>query len=321
MKIGITGQSGFIGKHLEQFILSNGISIVPFSKSFFKSCDFLDNFINDCDIVFHLAFKIKGTDHEVIEENLEVTQKLMDSISKTKNKKIIYASSTQENNGTTYGNIKYEVRKRLEKCVNSSGSSICSVLIPNVYGQFARPFYNSSIATFCYQCSKGEKFVLKKDKELNLVYVLDVVNILFDSIKLNSSRCIKIEDTCNVRVSEIIKIIESFKKTYNDIKNIPKFSNKFEFLLFNTYMSYMDVFDFIKFDITYSESKYRSMDFCLSKDKIRRIFFMDGAHINVKNFIQNYEYNISKSFLINLPMLYELTSNSYGNIIEEMHYD
>ena len=57
IKIGITGQSGFVGKHLSnniRFINSN-YSLVDFEDSWFENTKRLDSFVQECDIIIHLS--------------------------------------------------------------------------------------------------------------------------------------------------------------------------------------------------------------------------------------------------------------------------
>ena len=57
IKIGITGQNGFIGKHLYNLIglLPEYYSLIDFQKDFFENEDNLDSFVSKCDVIVHLA--------------------------------------------------------------------------------------------------------------------------------------------------------------------------------------------------------------------------------------------------------------------------
>ena len=56
IKVGITGQSGFIGSHLFNFLgLKDNIKRIPFKRDFFENTEDLENFVSQCDVIIHLA--------------------------------------------------------------------------------------------------------------------------------------------------------------------------------------------------------------------------------------------------------------------------
>ena len=75
MRIGITGQNGFIGYHLTQTIKykHSDYTLVPFQKSFFEEESLLAAFVSSCDVIVHLAGVNRAeTDEEVYEANMKL---------------------------------------------------------------------------------------------------------------------------------------------------------------------------------------------------------------------------------------------------------
>ena len=121
-KVGITGQSGFIGNHILNTLklYPKDFNVIPFEKSFFDNATKLDAFVKNCDVIIHLASLNRHDDLEFLFlVNLELTQKLLDSLERTKSKShVIISSSTQEDLDNCYGKSKKYSRELLERWSN-----------------------------------------------------------------------------------------------------------------------------------------------------------------------------------------------------------
>jgi UDP-2-acetamido-2,6-beta-L-arabino-hexul-4-ose reductase len=94
------------------------------------------------------------------------------------NPEIIFASSQQViwNSDSEYGFV-----KGVEEEIIKKANKWCIFRIPNVYGPGCRPFYNSVIATFCYQISKGESVTIHDPTvKREFIFVDDLVEQLLD---------------------------------------------------------------------------------------------------------------------------------------------
>ena len=85
------------------------------------------------------------------------------------------SSSTQEERDNLYGKSKKEGRETLANWAEENGGKITGLIIPNVFGAFGKPFYNSFIATFCHQLTHGETPTIATDGEVKLIYVQELV--------------------------------------------------------------------------------------------------------------------------------------------------
>jgi UDP-2-acetamido-2,6-beta-L-arabino-hexul-4-ose reductase len=153
VKIGITGQSGFIGYHLSNTIKYKfeKYVLVPFHKSYFEDTSLFDSFVLSCDVIVHLAGVNRAeSEKEVYISNIQINTALKNTLIRTKFKgHLIFASSSQEDSASLYGLSKNESRVFLEQTVNKFGGRFTGLIIPNVFGPFSRPNYNSFVATFC----------------------------------------------------------------------------------------------------------------------------------------------------------------------------
>ena len=100
IKVGITGQGGFIGSHLFNFLGTkmNEIERVSFEKNYFENEIAMQNFVSSCDIIVHIAAINRHEDQKVIyDTNISLVKKLINACEITNSTpKIIFSSSTQE---------------------------------------------------------------------------------------------------------------------------------------------------------------------------------------------------------------------------------
>ena len=246
LKIGITGQNGFIGKHI-----FNSLGLYPdefvriiFEKSFFENSDLMDNFVQQCDVIIHLACLNRHTDSDVLyKTNIALTENLIFSLQRTNSKAyVLFSSSTQERKDNLYGQSKNLSRELLNDWCKKSQGKFTGFIIPNVFGPFGRPFYNSVIATFCYQLIHDETPTINVDDEMSLIYVDELVNVFLKCIREKTSNLIlEVKPTFCIKVSETLSILQKFKDTYLESGTIPDLNSRFELNLFNTFRSFIDI--------------------------------------------------------------------------------
>ena len=245
-KIGITGQSGFVGKHLYNTIglFPEEFARVDFDKSFFEDAEKLDAFVNQCDIIVHLAAMNRHNDPEVIyQTNTGLVKSLVIALERTNSKAhVLFSSSSQEERDNLYGRSKKEGREILSKWAEKSGGTFTGMIIPNVFGPFGHPFYNSVIATFCHQVSRNDTPKIDVDGDMKLIYVGELVSTILEEIRSGKSNPeFIVPHTSESKVSGILNLLNSYKEQYQDQGIIPATPTTFELNLFNTYRCYMDI--------------------------------------------------------------------------------
>lgn len=246
MKIGITGQSGFIGYHVSKTIKYKfeKYVIVPFHKSYFEDTILIDSFVSSCNIIVHLAGVNRAdSDKEVYVSNIKINTALKNALIRTKFKgHLIFASSSQEDSTSLYGLAKKESRIFLQQTLTESGGKFTGLIIPNVYGPFCKPNYNSFVATFCNKILNEEVPEINKDVSIPLIYVGNLTQQIINTIQSKKEIKLKlIEPDIEVKVSEVKTLLKYFKDSYLKGNTIPFFNNPFELSLFNTFRSYIDL--------------------------------------------------------------------------------
>ena len=250
IKIGITGQAGFVGQHIFNTLGLNAEKHerISFENSFFKSEIQLDDFVSQCDVIIHLAAMNRHDDPQVIyDTNVGLVTSLVASLKRTNSKAhVLLSSSIQEERDNLYGKSKKEGRLLLEKWAIENGGKSTGLIIPNVFGPFGKPYYNSVVATFSYQLADGKIPTIAVDGQVKLIYVGELVNVILNEIEEGFSRKetvkkVEIESTSEKKVSELLALLQNYKNQYQDNGEIPAINNNFELNLFNTFRCYMDI--------------------------------------------------------------------------------
>ena len=253
-KIGITGQAGFVGTHLFNFLnLQQNVTCISFEDSFFNDPEKLGAFVLQCDVIVHLAAMNRHADPEVLyQTNINLVKQLitaMETVAVTPH--VIFSSSTQEERDNVYGRSKKEGRSLLVEWSQRNNATFTGLVIPNVFGPFGNPYYNSVIATFSHQLTHGETPVIEVDGTLNLIYVSELVEKIWKIITENKSEPIcLIPFTATKKVSEILELLQKFKSEYFECGIFSALKDQFERNCFNTFRSYIDHKTFFPFHLT-----------------------------------------------------------------------
>jgi UDP-2-acetamido-2,6-beta-L-arabino-hexul-4-ose reductase len=243
MKILVTGAQGFIAKNLiAELQNQNYNEILEYSRD--TETSLLNEYCKVADFVFHLAGVNRPQDQsEFMDGNYGFTSTLLETLKKHQNTcPIMISSSIQAELDNPYGISKKAGEDLIFEYGKVTGAKVLVYRFPNVFGKWARPNYNSAIATFCHNVAHDLPINVNDPSVLmNLVYIDDVVVELINALSGNEN---KVGDSCEVQVvhtitlGEIVELIYSFKKSRED-RTIPNMSNSFTKKLYSTYLSYL----------------------------------------------------------------------------------
>ena len=226
MNIGITGQIGFIGTHLTNTLALSPkkYSLIPFEDEYFDSNAKLEEFVSRCDVIVHLAAMNRHNNPKVIyETNISLVNLLVSALESTKSTPhVLFSSSTQEERNNLYGKSKHDGRKLIEEWAIRNNAKFTGFIIPNVFGPFGNPYYNSFIATFCHQLTHGEQPEIQTDGVVKLIYVGELVAeiyehitaMLYEEMGKTIIDEVKVKHTSENKVSATLNLLKSFKENY-----------------------------------------------------------------------------------------------------------
>ena len=247
MKIGITGMIGFVGTHLrDRLYREQDIEVLPFADEYYEQPENFIEFAKNADVIVHLAGVNRHEPDVVYRKNIELMEKLLEYVDISGNKPyIIFSSSTQIERDNPYGKGKKRAMEILEKWSGENNTPAVSMVVPNVFGDGGKPFYNSVVATFCHQITHNQQPKIDNDGQMTMVYINDLVEDVFQLIKQQPDkyRTEYIKPRVEVKVSEILSLLERFKTSYYDSGTVPTLKSDFERSLYGTFISYMDEAD------------------------------------------------------------------------------
>ena len=164
----------------------------------------------------------------------------MDVLRSTEKKiKIIFTSSTQVNNKSPYGNSKLKSEKILLSLNKKKRNIKLSIFrLPNIFGKWGKPNYNSVVSTFCYQLTRNKKIKINYNKKINLLYIDDLIDEFISVISEKKSTSIRIpKKSFLINVKNLATILSSFKNAVIDTNF--EFNNLNIRNLYSTYISYL----------------------------------------------------------------------------------
>lgn len=243
-KVLVTGAKGFIGKNLV-LELKNRKTFEVFECDVDTTEEQLAQFAKECEFVFHLAgVNRPQRTEEFMEGNYGFTTKLLEILQKNGNMSpILMSSSIQAKLDNDYGKSK----KAGEDYILDYGSnnSIATYVfrLPNVYGKWCRPNYNSAIATFCNNIARGlEIKVNDRSTLLTVVYIDDVVNAFIDAadgvVTRDDDGYCKVPVEDKITLGEIVDTLYSFKDSRKTL-SVANMNRGVIKKLYSTYLSYL----------------------------------------------------------------------------------
>ena len=301
MKILITGAKGFVGKNLIAELLNRGLNEL-FEFDVDSDLTLLDKYTRECEFVFHLAGVNRPENKEdFMKGNFGFTSQLLDLLKKHHNKApVLITSSIQATLDNPYGRSKKAGEDLLFTYSHETGSTVYVYRLPNVFGKWCRPNYNSAVATFCHNIA-GNLPVQVSDPNIimNLVYIDDVIVSFID--KLNQAgktdQKTEYESVLPVHTStlgEIVTLLNQFKESRTNLQ-LPDFGKPFIKKLYSTYLSYLPEDQFLyplKMNI---DDRGSFTEFLKTKDRGQVSINISRPHITKGN---HWHHTKNEKFLV-----------------------
>lgn len=242
-KILVTGANGFIGKNLCAELEYHGHQLYRYTRDSNRSV--LDRYTQECDFVFHLAGANRPENNDEFKIiNTDLTQTIFELLAKNNNTcPVVISSSTQAEKDHFYGISK----RAAEEIAMASANKVFIYRLPNVFGKWSKPNYNTVIATYCYNIARNLPISINDpNAELTLVYIDDLIKDFMDllaSTEQNTSGFCNVSKTYQITLGKIAQLIHSFKASRTTLK-VADLSDEFTKKLYSTYLSFLPKDDF-----------------------------------------------------------------------------
>lgn len=242
MKVLVTGSNGFIGKNLCAHLEANGFSdLLKYGRQ--TDRPLLDRYAESCDFVIHLA-GVNRPDHDSgFEENHRFTGELIQALKKGKKKPpVLMASSIQAQLDNPYGISKRKAEDLVSEYGGETGADIYLFRLPGVFGKWCAPDYNSVVATFCHNITRGLPIRIDDPTTpLALVYIDDVLHAFTAALKdeaVKPGDFYEVEPIHHTTVGELAETIRGFPGGRQSLL-LADVGDALTRKLYSTYLSYL----------------------------------------------------------------------------------
>jgi len=299
MKILITGANGFVGKNLIAELHNQGFTdLLEYDVD--SNPELLDEYARECDFVFHLAGVNRPEDlAEYMKGNFGFTSLLLEALKKYQNKApILITSSIQAALENPYGQSKKAGEDLLFDYSLETGSPVFVYRLPNVFGKWCRPNYNSAVATFCHNIANDIPIQVNDPNVImSLVYIDDVVTSFIDKLKNGSTHNQQFEQVSpvhEIKLGEIVNLLNSFKNSRGNLL-LPDFDDTLQKKLYSTYLSYLPT-DKFSYPLTMNVDQRGSFtEFLKTNDKGQVSINISKPHITKGN---HWHHTKNEKFLV-----------------------
>lgn len=242
MKVLVTGAKGFIGRNLVT-TLKQDTNLEVIEIDIEQSVEELKQATLESEFIFHLAgVNRPKNEQEFFEGNTGLTETIIDTLKQNKRQTpILITSSIQADLDNAYGQSKKAAEEILKTYAAETGANSYIYRLPNVFGKWCRPNYNSAVATFCHKIARDEEiWVNDRSISLNLVYIDDVVRCFIETMN-NQPKSIDYLEVTPVHpatLGEIVDLLVSFKES-RETRTVAKMDDPLAKKLYSTYLSYL----------------------------------------------------------------------------------
>lgn len=242
MRILITGGRGFLGRNLTAHLIEReNCEITIFDKE--DSCDNLQKWLSNADVIFHLAGVNRPENPAEYETgNAELTGQICVYLrNKKRRPKIVFSSSIQADLNNPYGLSKAKAESLLRKYSLETGAPVCIYRLKNLFGKWCRPNYNSVTATFCHNIANDLPISISDPAhEMELSYVDDVVAAFISEVdEINTTKLTGGEiPSRRIQLGDLAGTIQAYHEMRTTL-TLPDFADWFNRGLYATYLSYL----------------------------------------------------------------------------------
>lgn len=242
MRVLITGSKGFVGKNLAVRLGElPGFEVLCFDRE--NAPESLQDKVNAADAIVHLAGINRPKEvTEFTSGNADLTAMLCEAVKATgRHIPLLLASSIQAELANPYGQSKRAAEQAVEQLSAQTGNPAVIYRLPNVFGKWCKPNYNSAVATFCHNIANDLPIQINDPStQLKLVYVDDVVEAFVHALStvVQGFQWGTVAPVYGIALGELAAQIEAFKNCRTSLVS-ERVGTGLVRALYATYVSYL----------------------------------------------------------------------------------
>lgn len=260
MQILITGAKGFMGRNLCAALKQTRPDDLLYLIDADSTEQELGSAAAQADFVFHLAGVNRPERVEAfMEGNRDFTRKLLSLLENGKKPPVLLTSSIQAALDNPYGESKRAGEDAVRAYAQRTGAPVYIYRLPNAFGKWSRPHYNSAVATFCYNISRGLPITVNDSSvKLTLCYIDDIVAECLRALegkpcRIEDGLC-RVEPEHTILLGELADRLRSFGEMRNRL-DVPDQSDPLTAKLYATYLSFLPAEDLARAPVTHSDAR------------------------------------------------------------------
>jgi UDP-2-acetamido-2,6-beta-L-arabino-hexul-4-ose reductase len=276
MRVLVTGANGFIGKNLVvRLEAQRGVEILRFVRG--NSLELLRYLVGQADAIVHLAGENRPRDGADFERgNAGLTRELCAAVKSARSKSpIVFASSIQAAMDNPYGASKRAAEEAVEKLAAEGLSPIAIYRLPNVFGKWCKPEYNSVVATFCHNIANDLPIrIVDPAVRLRLAYIDDVASAFAAAILRTAPGLTwdQVGPEYNISLGELAGQIEAFRRCRINLIS-ERVGAGLARALYATYVSYLPPTKFVYALSQHQDSRGTFVEMLKTQDSGQFSFF------------------------------------------------
>jgi len=253
VKVLITGADGFVARNLALYLSERkDVEILRYTRA--STAEELPALVAKADFIFHLAGVNRPKQPEEFQGNSDLTKLICEAVKASGRRlPVLYSSSIQAQRENPYGTSKRAAEDALLALNAEHGSPVYLFRLPNVFGKWAKPNYNSAVATFCHNIARDLPIQINDPAApVALVYVDDVVTrfVAVMTEEVGEEPFVSVSPEYSTTVGELAAQIQAFRDSRATLVS-ERVGTGLVRALYATYVSYLP-----KERFTYEVPKY-----------------------------------------------------------------